>query len=86
MNNFSLETEAMFTAQNDGYAIKQECSPELEELITYLVNYLKPQVLSDLQEQVLRGAWQGKTYLKSHKRLITILIILRVSVLIFGKF
>ena len=36
--------------------------PELEELITYLSNYLKPLLLSDLQEIVLRSAWEGKTY------------------------
>ena len=64
MNSFPSESEAVSAAQNNGHAIKKQRSPELEELITYLVNYLKPQVLSDLQEKVLRGAWQGKTYLK----------------------
>ncbi|MDJ0898127.1 MAG: NB-ARC domain-containing protein [Xenococcus sp. MO_188.B8] len=52
----------MSNAENNGHSIKQERSPELEELISYLVNYLKPKVLSDLQEEVLRGAWEGKTY------------------------
>ena len=64
MINSQSESEAISSAQNNGRVRLQERSPELEELITYLVNYLKPQVLSDLQEQVLRGAWQGETYLK----------------------
>ena len=64
MTNSQSEPEAISHAQNNRRAIKQERSPELEELITYLVNYLKPQVLSDLQEKVLRGAWRGETYLK----------------------
>ena len=64
MNNSQSEPEAISLPQNNGHSISQKRSPELEELITYLVNYLKPQVLSDLQEKVLRGAWQGKTYLK----------------------
>ncbi|MGK7895415.1 MAG: NB-ARC domain-containing protein, partial [Xenococcus sp. (in: cyanobacteria)] len=64
MTNFQPKLEAISTAENNGHAIKKERTPELDELITYLVNYLKPQVLSDLQEQVLRGAWQGKTYAK----------------------
>ena len=62
MNNPQPEPEAISTAKNNSHVIKQERSLELEELITYLVNYLKPLVLSDLQEKVLRGAWQGKTY------------------------
>ncbi len=64
MTNFPKQPEAISTAQNNGHFIKQERSPELEELITYLINYLKPGVLSDLQEKVLRGAWEGKTYQK----------------------
>lgn len=64
MTNSQSEPEAISLPQNNGHSIKKERSPELEELITYLVNYLKPQVLSDLQEKVLRGAWRGKTYLK----------------------
>ena len=36
--------------------------PELEELITFLINNLKPTVLSELQEKILRGSWQKKTY------------------------
>ncbi len=62
MTNFQPQPEAISTAQNNGHTIKRERSPELEELITYLVNYLKPRVLSDLQEKVLRRAWEGKTY------------------------
>ena len=62
MTNFQPKSEAISTAENNGHAIKQKRSPELEELITYLVNYLKPRVLSDLQEKVLRRAWEGKTY------------------------
>ncbi|MEM9276275.1 MAG: hypothetical protein AAGA80_25480 [Cyanobacteria bacterium P01_F01_bin.143] len=64
MNDFPPKSEAITIAQSNGHVTKQERSPELEVLITYLVNYLKPRVLTDLQEKVLRGAWDGKTYLK----------------------
>ncbi|ELS00635.1 NB-ARC domain-containing protein [Xenococcus sp. PCC 7305] len=64
MDNLQPKAEAISTAENNGHVIKQERSHELEELITYLVNYLKPRVLSDLQEKVLRGAWSGQTYVK----------------------
>jgi len=64
MENFKPKPEVINAAQNNGYVLKQERSPELEALIIYLVNYLKPKVLTDLQEKVLRGAWHGRTYLK----------------------
>lgn len=47
---------------NNLHPLKISPYPELEELITYLTNYLKPILLSDLQEIVLRNAWEGKTY------------------------
>ena len=33
MNNFQLQSEAISNAENNGHAIKQERSPELEALI-----------------------------------------------------
>ena len=47
---------------NNLHPLKIASDSELEELITYLTNYLKPNLLSDLQEIVLRNAWEGKTY------------------------
>ena len=48
-------------------AFNSEIYVESEELIIYLTNYLKPTVLNDLQEQVIRSALDGKTYIEISK-------------------
>ncbi len=42
--------------------LNSQSSIKLEELITFLINNLKPTVLSELQEKIIRGSWQQKTY------------------------
>lgn len=62
MTYFDKHSETIEVPQNKVHPIKPDRPSELEVLISYLVNYLKPKVLTDLQEKVLTGAWQGKTY------------------------
>ena len=64
MTYFEQPSEAIKVTHNKVTKIKPDRPPELEALITYLFNYLKPKVLTDLQEKVLTGAWEGKTYIE----------------------
>ena len=67
MTYLEQPSEAIKITQNKVHPIKTDRTSELEELISYLVNYLKPKVLSDLQEKVLISSWYGKTYLEISK-------------------
>ncbi len=64
MTYLKQSPEAIKITHNKVHPIKSDRPSELEALITYLVNYLKPKILTDLQEKVLIGAWEGKTYLE----------------------
>ena len=64
MTYIKQQDKAIKITHDKVHPIKPDRSSELEALITYLVNYLKPKVLTDLQEKVLIGAWEGKTYIE----------------------
>ena len=68
MTYLEQPSEAIQVSNNKVSPIKTDRTSELEELISYLVNYLKPKVLSDLQEKVLISSWYGKTYIRDIKR------------------
>ncbi|MGB5633337.1 MAG: hypothetical protein WBM86_11250, partial [Waterburya sp.] len=64
MTYLKQQDKAIKVTHNKIHPIKPDRLSELEVLITYLVNYLKPKILTDLQEKVLIGAWEGKTYIE----------------------
>lgn len=64
MTYLEQQSQKIEVTQNKIHPLKPDRTSELEELITYLVNYLRPRILSDLQETVVRSAWSGKTYIE----------------------